>query len=105
MYANVTQPQPHGSYLVAHLAALPSNHVLKLLSRHHTLWGEILESIVTLCLVRDSNGKPDYILLLSTPVRKEQIEKNRAPSRQQLQLADSRSCWLNFNPFSFVLLF
>ena len=100
--AGVINPQPHGNFLVNHLAALPYNHVLKLLCRHHTLWGEvttqiatttywysfthrnvhlllfthstlvsasfsfqILESIVTLCLVRDSNGQPDYIMLLS----------------------------------------
>lgn len=65
--AGVTQPQPHGNFLVNHLAALPHNHVLKLLCRHHTLWGEILESIVTLCLVRDEAGQPDYIMALSTP--------------------------------------
>lgn len=69
-HGNVVQPQPHGSFLVRHLAALPPNHVLKLLCRHHTLWGEILESIVTLCLVRDAAGQPDFILLLSTPVRR-----------------------------------
>lgn len=65
--SGVTQPQPHGNFLVNHLSALPPNHVLKLLCRHHTLWGEILESIVTLCLIRDAKGDPDYIMILSTP--------------------------------------
>jgi hypothetical protein len=63
----VTQPQPHGNFLVSHLAALPPSHVLKLLCRHHTLWGEILESIVTLSLVRDHKGRPSHIIMLSTP--------------------------------------
>jgi len=65
--AGVTQPQPHGNFLVSHLAALPANHVLKLLCRHHTVWGEILESIVTLSLVKDYKGNPDHIIMLSTP--------------------------------------
>lgn len=43
IHAGVTQPQPHGTYLVNHLAGLPPHHVLKLLSRHNTMWGEILE--------------------------------------------------------------
>jgi len=60
-------PQPHGQYLINHLANLPPNHVLKLLSRVSTSYGDTLESIVTIALVRSSAGAPDYVLVLSTP--------------------------------------
>jgi len=63
----IVHPQPRGSFLINHLAAMPNGHVLKLLGRHLTMWGEILECIVTICLVRDEHGQPDYILCLTTP--------------------------------------
>lgn len=64
---DVSQPQPHGCYLVNHLASLPANHCLKLLSRHMTAYGDILESVTTLCLVRDGKGQAEYMLSLTTP--------------------------------------
>ena len=60
-------PLPHGQYLMNHLANLPPNHVLKLLSRVSTSYGDTLESIQTMCLVRNSTGAPDYVLCLTTP--------------------------------------
>jgi len=66
--ANVNnQPLPHGQYLMNHLANLPPNHVLKLLSRVSTSYGDTLESIQTMCLVRNGSGQPDYVLCLTTP--------------------------------------
>ena len=61
------QPLPHGQYLMNHLANLPPNHVLKLLSRVSTSYGDTLESIQTMCLVRNGTGQPDYVLCLTTP--------------------------------------
>ena len=58
---------PHGQYLMNHLANLPPNHVLKLLSRVSTSYGDTLESIQTMTLVRTPSGAPDYILNLTTP--------------------------------------
>ena len=58
---------PHGQYLMNHLANLPPNHVLKLLSRVSTSYGDTLESIQTMCLVRNGSGQPDYVLCLTTP--------------------------------------
>ena len=60
-------PLPHGQYLMNHLANLPPNHVLKLLSRVSTSYGDTLESIQTMCLVRNGTGAPDYVLCLTTP--------------------------------------
>ena len=62
-----SQPLPHGQYLMNHLANLPPNHVLKLLSRVSTSYGDTLESIQTMCLVRNASGAPDYVLCLTTP--------------------------------------
>jgi len=62
-----TAIQPHGQYLINHLSNLPPNHVLKLLSRVSTSYGDTLESIQTMCLVRTASGQPDYILCLTTP--------------------------------------
>lgn len=82
------EQQKHGFYLVSHLAALPPNHVLKLLARYNTLWGDILESIVTMCLIRDEKGQPDYILVLSTPDCRRLLKASRAtiPTCKQLLL-------------------
>jgi hypothetical protein len=65
--ASASSSLPHGQYLMNHLMSLPPNHVLKLLSRHSTSYGETLESIQTMTLVRRENGQPDYILCLTTP--------------------------------------
>ena len=62
-----TSTLPHGQYLMNHLANLPPNHVLKLLSRVSTSYGDTLESIQTMTLVRTPAGAPDYILCLTTP--------------------------------------
>jgi hypothetical protein len=58
---------PHGQYLMNHLSTLPPNHVLKLLSRVSTSYGDTLEAIQTMTLVRTASGQPDYILCLTTP--------------------------------------
>jgi hypothetical protein len=65
--ASSSPPLPHGQYLMNHLSTLPPNHVLKLLSRVSTSYGDTLESIQTMTLVRTREGAPDYILCLTTP--------------------------------------
>ena len=74
--------QPHGRYLMNHLSSLPSHHVLKLLSHIGTAYGETLESIVTMSLIRDSDGRPDHILCVSTPDTRRFVAPVRAEHAQ-----------------------
>jgi hypothetical protein len=64
---------------------LPSRALL--LCRHHTLWGEILESIVTLSLVRDQNGRPSHISSSPRPTAEDCSRRRRNSKLRPLPLA------------------
>jgi hypothetical protein len=64
---NDSQSLLSAKYLVNHLINLPPTHVLKLLTRLNTTYGDTLELIQTLSLVRTPDGLPDHIVSFTTP--------------------------------------
>ena len=62
---------------MSHLYNLPPNHVLKLLSRMSTSYGDTLESIQTMTLVRNAANQPHYIMSLTTPDGRRLVKPTR----------------------------
>jgi len=73
---------PHAQFLINHLSTLPPNHVLKLLSRMSTSYGDTLESIQTMTLIRTTTGQPHYILSLTTPDGRRLVKPTKFLSSQ-----------------------
>lgn len=83
---------PHSTYMINHILSLPSNQALRLLCRICTSYGDTMEFVPSLAVIRNSQGHPDHILMLSTPDSRRLVKASELAGAADKSLRTAADC-------------